>query len=124
MSTPSLEDRVAALESRYAELIKIVRDRPLSGIRRGVVDNDEIEALLGLRLERGAQSGEVRPRIEGDNDDRDEGAPANMLDHCRLEFLETSVAIEKFASLLWSARCEFLDQSHTSYLLILVCFWI
>lgn len=49
MSTPSLEDRVAALESRYAELIRIVRDRPPKHAWREVVgmfiDDPHIEEL-------------------------------------------------------------------------------
>jgi hypothetical protein len=49
MSTTTLEDRVAALESRYTELLMMLRDRPLQGAWRKVVgmfaDDPQIEEL-------------------------------------------------------------------------------
>ena len=49
MITVSLEDRVAALESRYAELLKMVQDRPPRDAWRKVVglfaDDPQIEEL-------------------------------------------------------------------------------
>jgi hypothetical protein len=49
MSTASLEDRVAALELRFAELLSLVQDRPPQGAWRKVVgmfaDDPQIEAL-------------------------------------------------------------------------------
>jgi len=49
MSTASLEDRVAALESRYAELLRMVEDRPPRDAWRKVVgmfaDDPQIEEL-------------------------------------------------------------------------------
>ena len=49
MSTASLEDRVAALESRFAELLKMVQGRPPKGAWRKVVgmfaDDPQIEEL-------------------------------------------------------------------------------
>ena len=49
MSTVSLEDRVRELETRYAELLRIVQGRPPRGSWRGVVgmfaDDPQIEEL-------------------------------------------------------------------------------
>ena len=49
MATANLEDRIAALESRYAELLKMVEGRPPVGAWRKVVgmfaDDPQIEAL-------------------------------------------------------------------------------
>mgnify|MGYP001244588998 CR=1 FL=1 len=49
MSTANLEERVAALESQYAELLKIVQDRPPKDAWRKVVgmfaDDPQIEEL-------------------------------------------------------------------------------
>lgn len=49
MSTASLEDRVAALESRYAELLKMVQGRPPKDAWRKVVgmfaDDPQIDEL-------------------------------------------------------------------------------
>jgi hypothetical protein len=49
MSTATLEDRVAALELRYTELLKMLRERPSNGAWRSVVglfaDDPRIEAL-------------------------------------------------------------------------------
>ena len=49
MSTARLEDRVAALESQYAELLKMVQGQPPRGAWRKVVgmfaDDAQIEAL-------------------------------------------------------------------------------
>jgi hypothetical protein len=49
MSTANLEDRVAALESRYTELLKMLQDRPPKEAWRNVVgmfaDDPQIEEL-------------------------------------------------------------------------------
>jgi hypothetical protein len=49
MSTASLDDRVTALESRYAELLKMMRGQPPKDAWRKVVgmfaDDPQIEAL-------------------------------------------------------------------------------
>jgi len=49
MSTASLEDRVAALESRYAELLRMMENRPPKDAWRKVVgmfaDDPQIEEL-------------------------------------------------------------------------------
>lgn len=49
MSPASLEDRVAALESQYAELLRMVQDRPPKDAGRKVVgmfaDDPQIEEL-------------------------------------------------------------------------------
>jgi hypothetical protein len=49
MSTASLEERVSVLESRFAELLTMVRDRPAEGAWRKVVgmfaDDPQIEEL-------------------------------------------------------------------------------
>jgi hypothetical protein len=49
MNTASLEDRVAALESRYDELLKLLQDRPPKDAWRQVVgmftDDPRIEEL-------------------------------------------------------------------------------
>jgi hypothetical protein len=49
MSTANLEDRVAALESQYAELLRMVQGQPPKNAWRKVVgmfaDDAEIEAL-------------------------------------------------------------------------------
>ena len=49
MSQPNLEERVAALESRYTELLKMLRDRPPKDAWRKVVgmfaDDPQIEDI-------------------------------------------------------------------------------
>jgi hypothetical protein len=49
MGTASLEDRVAALESRYTELLRMLQDRPPKDAWRKVVgmfaDDPQIEEL-------------------------------------------------------------------------------
>ena len=49
MSTASLEQRVAALETRYAELLEMVQDQPAKNAWRKVVgmfaDDPQIEEL-------------------------------------------------------------------------------
>ena len=65
MSTVSLEDRVAALESRYAELLRIMRDQPPRNAWRAVVgmfaDDPQIDELhrdtLRIREEDRAATG-------------------------------------------------------------------
>lgn len=49
MSQQTIEDRVAALESRYTELLRLVQNRPPAGAWRKVVgmfaDDPQIEEL-------------------------------------------------------------------------------
>jgi hypothetical protein len=49
MSTVSLEDRVAALESRFADLLRLIHERPPQGAWRTVVgmfaDDPQIQEL-------------------------------------------------------------------------------